>query len=287
MSRESDPRVPLLGGGGGGGESGVVTTTEPDSIVEAVGTNKELLKSLFDFLRKNGEQDERAAIAIILRNSTDLLAQYAYCEDGEERVLTAPLYAAVSAKRCKVVEEILKSRPGLVHQAREDGLTPLHAAALNGHAELIKILLANGARPNVTDTRGLFTPLFYAASRGDVESVKFLLAAGADVDGANKDNILFTPLHAAAYGGHAEVVKFLLVFGAEPIADEANAKYAKVLETLKRHAELPEEGRKAIYEAMKSDVKKRYAVTIGDKKSAGVEVVITSAVAIDGKERER
>ncbi len=68
------------------------------------------------------------------------------------------------------------------------GVTPLIAAARAGHADVVGVLLAAGAKVNVADTRGR-TPLMAAVDAGDEESARLLLARDADVhavDGAGR-----------------------------------------------------------------------------------------------------
>ncbi len=86
-----------------------------------------------------------------------------------------------------------------------------------GFLEVVKILLENGAKTDVTDNFG-HTALYYAAKNGQLEVVRLLLDkdAGADVQGHNRNG---TPLLLAAQNGDIEIVKLLLAKGADPSAE--------------------------------------------------------------------
>ncbi|XP_039195248.1 ankyrin repeat and SAM domain-containing protein 1A isoform X16 [Crotalus tigris] len=90
------------------------------------------------------------------------------------------------------------------------GYSPLHHAALNGHKDVVEVLLRNDALTNVADCKGCY-PLHLAAWKGDAEIVKLLIHQGPShtkVNEQNNDNE--TALHCAAQYGHTEVVKVLL-----------------------------------------------------------------------------
>ncbi|XP_033217419.1 caskin-2-like isoform X3 [Belonocnema kinseyi] len=96
------------------------------------------------------------------------------------------------------------------------GYTALHHAALNGHREVVKLLLQYEASPNVVDAKGS-SPLHLAAWAGDAEIVRLILSQGPSVPKVNlatKDNE--TALHCAAQYGHTEVVSQLLHYGCDP-----------------------------------------------------------------------
>jgi hypothetical protein len=94
-----------------------------------------------------------------------------------------------------------------------DSDTPLHLAALYGHAACARLLLEHGARAAAADADGA-VPLHDAAAGGYVEVAALLLDAAPECINAG-DGDGDTPLHNAVRGGHAEVVKLLLERGAD------------------------------------------------------------------------
>uniref|UniRef100_A0A8C5LZ86 Ankyrin repeat and sterile alpha motif domain containing 1A n=1 Tax=Leptobrachium leishanense TaxID=445787 RepID=A0A8C5LZ86_9ANUR len=90
------------------------------------------------------------------------------------------------------------------------GYTPLHHASLNGHKDVVEVLLRNEAVTNIADSKGCF-PLHLAAWKGDAHIVRLLIHHGpshAKINEQNNDNE--TALHCAAQYGHTEVVRVLL-----------------------------------------------------------------------------
>ncbi|CAH0404888.1 unnamed protein product [Chilo suppressalis] len=85
-------------------------------------------------------------------------------------------------------------RPWIVDDAKDDGYTALHLAALNNHAEVAELLVRAGARPDLQNAN-LQTALHLAVERQHTQIVRLLVAHGADLNICDKDGD--TPLHEA------------------------------------------------------------------------------------------
>src|SRR5579871_381907 len=96
--------------------------------------------------------------------------------------------------------------------------TPLMLAALYGHALVVKLLLARDDVDRSLKSVQDRTPLISAASNGHVLVVWLLLQTGARTE--IRDKLSFTPLSLAAEQGHVSVVWLLLQAGAKPDFEE-------------------------------------------------------------------
>lgn len=129
--------------------------------------------------------------------------------------------------KTEVLRQLLKLRPGLANDVgRKSCATPLYSAALNGDRsyDCIELLLRSGADPNLPMSRDgtKSTPLHAAAVAGHANIIPLLVSYGADLE-ANGDG---TPLSCAAEYGHAACVEALLRAGAKPSStDEVRPLY--------------------------------------------------------------
>ena len=94
------------------------------------------------------------------------------------------------------------------------GKTRLMYAAIRGDARRARWLLARGAKVNARASFYYETALYYASAHGNHEVVEVLLAHGANPNLVQ--NYLDSPLRAACGGGYQQVVQLLLYAGADP-----------------------------------------------------------------------
>lgn len=115
--------------------------------------------------------------------------------------------AEPSLKAAQVLIEWPKTKVETRNAADE---SPLMMAALKGHLQAAKSLIARDADVNKTG----WAPLHYAATNGHLDIMRLLLDNHAYIDAESPNKT--TPLMMAASYGSAEAVKLLLESGADP-----------------------------------------------------------------------
>eukprot|EP00729_Bicosta_minor_P032743 gene32743-biopygen24539 len=122
---------------------------------------------------------------------------------GDDDPTRPPVYLASINGHVDVVQLLL-----------EHNADPNQAAA-NGHVEYLKLLLHHNADPNQAMTDYGLTPVGIAAQEGHGECLKLLLQNNADPNQAMTDNGV-TPVLFAAQEGHVECLQLLLQHNADP-----------------------------------------------------------------------
>jgi cytohesin len=141
-----------------------------------------------------------------------------------------------------MAELLLKRGADVMVRNKETSATPLHEAAMKGHADVVRVLLAHGADPNAYDSTSS-TPLDEALRyrhravvgllmdksgkmsqaavqkqmqdaimRGQIDMVALLLEKGADANARTAGGGML--LHDAALKGHREIAELLVSAGA-------------------------------------------------------------------------
>ncbi len=95
-----------------------------------------------------------------------------------------------------------------------DGFTPLSLAAFFNQTEIAKLLLKNGADPNLQATNpSKVNALHSAVAKENYELCKLLIEYGVNVNATQIQNV--TAMHSAAHRGNLKIVKLLVENGAK------------------------------------------------------------------------
>lgn len=129
-----------------------------------------------------------------------------------------PLYWACLNGHLDVVKVLLSAK-AVVGLPNCMMLTPLHAAASSGHLPVMEFLVGKNADINAQDVFRN-TPVMLAARGGNVKAMEFLLQRGADPHAVNLEG--YSVMHLAALHGHQHVVKCLLDHGFPPLFQAAS-----------------------------------------------------------------
>jgi len=121
------------------------------------------------------------------------------------------LYLAVRDESLKAANALIDWPRTNVEIRTAKDESPLMMAALKGHLDLAKRLIARDADVNKTG----WTPLHYAATNGHLQIMQLLLDENAYIDAESPNGT--TPLMMAAQYGPASAVKLLLDAGADPL----------------------------------------------------------------------
>ena len=159
---------------------------------------------------------DRAKVVALLKVNPELA-------DSRDKFGNTPLHLAAKHNRVGIAELLLANGADVNAPKQSTGETPLTLAMLSyEHKEMLALLLAHGADPNVlvsfgVDPNALFsfgtTPLHYAIERDFSDDVELLLANGADPNAKDTNP---SALHAAVSHCRTRILKILLDYGTDP-----------------------------------------------------------------------
>lgn len=141
-----------------------------------------------------------------------MLKNKAFNKSAQDIEGKTALYLAAENNHEKVLEAMFdKEGPMLNYIEESDNSkqqTPLHIAAKNGHVDVVKILIQNGAQVRAKHHGGK-TPLHLACQYGRFVVVKELIGyESASIH--DTDDRMNTPLHLAAFWGNFGIVQYLI-----------------------------------------------------------------------------
>ncbi len=128
----------------------------------------------------------------------------------QNQLLTNGVYKNIDALKQDIFNkwlEAYKFNIKNINKKDNRGRTALGLAAINGHVEVVKALIAGKADLDIKNSDG-WTALMLAAQNGHVEVVIALIESKADLDATMKDG--WTALMIAALNGHVDILKALI-----------------------------------------------------------------------------
>lgn len=148
------------------------------------------------------------------------------------------LVGAVNARDQELVQELLNKGANVNAAACNPAggcTTPLTSAIFSGDAGIVRTLLMAHADVDTRADRqhASRTVLCDAAAVGNANIVRILIANGATVNAPDANGT--TPLMWAAMQGHIEVIRVLLASGADPTATDSHGRTAAMIAILTKH----------------------------------------------------
>lgn len=159
-------------------------------------------------------------------------------KDVQVKNSASPLFFAAAAGDVESVRALTAAGAAQDYRMLVVGslpMTPLMSAVLRGDQAMAEVLISGGADPNFDEND---TPLGRAVINNHPEIVKLLLAKGAKIN--RVDKLGMTPLHYAAtvHFGDTTVLELLLAAGADANLKNAQGRTALELATENKRQEL-------------------------------------------------
>jgi len=124
-----------------------------------------------------------------------------------------PLHYAVYSNHLEI-SKLLVQQGASFEDFGRSAVAPVHLAASSNALKITEFLITLGTSLEIKDKAYRYTPIFRAVKNGHLEMVKLLLENGASIDSINlEDNeSIFenhiTPIDLAAQEGHLEIVYY-------------------------------------------------------------------------------
>ena len=190
---------------------------------------------LLEYVKTNNVGQLNQLLEISLTNDKKSRLNSKYEFTIEERPTHAPPIFIASALGHVEVVKLLLAHDANPNLPAEDKRTPLMVASSSNHPEVVNLLLSRGADIEAKDTDG-DTCLRYANDRNNPEVIKILLEAKADPNIPGEND--WTCLLIACADNYPDIAHLLLEYGADPYHVEKGGKTCLMLASFSGHIEV-------------------------------------------------
>jgi acetyl esterase/lipase len=174
---------------------------EADKIIKLILNNPEILD----------KKDENGSSGLFLIAYSGMETAF---NKAKELKKSFVFHEAIVCGKIDFVKDSLAHDKNYANQYSNDGFTPLSLAAFFNQTEISKLLLENGADPNLHATNpSKVNALHSAVAKENYELCKLLIEYGVNVNAPQMQNV--TALHSATHRGNLKLVRLLVESGAE------------------------------------------------------------------------
>jgi len=178
-----------------------IKNKEADRIITLLTEHPEVLN----------ERDEKGSTGLLIIAYSGMEEAFGKAKELKD---SFTFHEAIVSGKVDCVMDSLAQAKSYSNQYSSDGFTPLSLAAFFNQTGIAKLLLENGADPNMQATNpSKVNALHSAVAKENFELCKLLIEYGVNVNATQMQNV--TALHSAAHRGNLKIVKLLVESGAE------------------------------------------------------------------------
>ncbi len=175
---------------------------------------KRILCNLFSTCKYFKQFDNKKDINYIITNISDLLK----AKGNENYKFNINKLKVILDKLSDLdwleIKKLILSGADINIQSDKYGNTALIRAVIEGHTDIVKLLITAGADVNIQDKYDN-TALIWAVIKDHTDIVKLLIAAGTNINAKNNNGNTALILVPAAKNGHQNIVGLLIAAGAD------------------------------------------------------------------------